>query len=71
MRNDYFCDQSGATPKPIDLWEPIVIPKEAIDAEIERPGEFATTCQWPAPLGVRASAQSEVQRSGAGNRCGT
>ena len=36
MRNDYFRDQTGATPKPIDLWEPIVIPKEEIDAEIER-----------------------------------
>ncbi len=36
MRNDYFRDQTGAKPKPIDLWEPIVIPKEEIDAEIER-----------------------------------
>ena len=36
MRNDYFRDCTGATPKPLDLWEPIVIPKEEIDAEIER-----------------------------------
>jgi gentisate 1,2-dioxygenase len=36
MRNDYFRDQSGAKPKPIDLWAPVVITKEEIDAEIER-----------------------------------
>ena len=36
MRNDYFRDCTGTTPKPLDLWEPIVIPKEEIDAEIER-----------------------------------
>src|SRR4051812_40313626 len=36
MRNDYFRDQTGLAPKPLDLWEPIVIPKEEIDAEIER-----------------------------------
>jgi hypothetical protein len=36
MRNDYFRDQTGATPKALDLWEPIVIPKEEIDAEIAR-----------------------------------
>jgi gentisate 1,2-dioxygenase len=36
MRNDYFRDQTGETPKPPDLWEPIVIPKEEIEQEIER-----------------------------------
>src|SRR5690348_3973116 len=36
MRNDYFRDQTGLSPKQLDLWEPIVIPKEEIDAEIER-----------------------------------
>src|SRR5919199_1181333 len=36
MRNDYFRDQSGVTPTPLELWEPIVIPKEEIEAEVER-----------------------------------
>ena len=36
MRNDYFRDQTGLKPKPIDLWAPVVITKEEIDAEIER-----------------------------------
>src|SRR5262245_6172664 len=36
MRNDYFRDQSGAKPKQIELWAPVVITKEEIDAEIER-----------------------------------
>src|SRR3954463_1770596 len=36
MRNDYFRDESGSKPKPLELWAPIVIPKEEIDAEIER-----------------------------------
>ena len=34
--NNYFRDQTGLSPKPLDLWEPIVIPKEVIDAEIDR-----------------------------------
>jgi gentisate 1,2-dioxygenase len=36
MRNDYFRDQSGLKPKPIELWAPVVITKEEIDAEIDR-----------------------------------
>src|SRR6267142_5463476 len=36
MRNDYFRDQTGATPKDLDLWAPVVITKEEIDSEIER-----------------------------------
>ena len=31
-----FIDQSGAKPGTMDLWPAIVIPKETIDAEIER-----------------------------------
>src|SRR3989454_8391370 len=31
-----FIDQSGARPDAMDLWPAIVIPKEAIDAEVER-----------------------------------
>ena len=36
MSNTYFCDQTGVTPQPLDLWEPVVIPREDIDQEIER-----------------------------------
>jgi gentisate 1,2-dioxygenase len=36
MRNDCFRDETGSKPKALDLWPPIVIPKEQIDAEIER-----------------------------------
>lgn len=32
----YFADRTGAAEKPIELIPPVVIPKEAIDAEIER-----------------------------------
>ena len=31
-----FIDQTGARPAAMDLWPAIVIPKEAIDAEVER-----------------------------------
>jgi len=31
-----FIDRSGWTPAPLDLWEPLLISKEQIDAEIER-----------------------------------
>ena len=31
-----FIDQSGARPGTMDLWPAIVIPKETIDAEVER-----------------------------------
>jgi len=36
MTESPFLDRSGWTPPPLDLWEPIVITKEQIDAEIER-----------------------------------
>jgi gentisate 1,2-dioxygenase len=33
----YFHDQTGVSQdRPLDLWPPVVIPKEQIDAEIER-----------------------------------
>ena len=32
----FFLDRSGVAPEPIELWPAAVIPKEAIDAEIER-----------------------------------
>jgi gentisate 1,2-dioxygenase len=50
MRNDYFHDQTGAAPKPSDLWAPVVIAKEEIDAEIER----LASC--PAPANGRRRA---------------
>ena len=36
MSQSPFLDRSGWTPEPLDLWEPILITKEEIDAEIER-----------------------------------
>ncbi|HTS92566.1 MAG TPA: AraC family ligand binding domain-containing protein [Stellaceae bacterium] len=36
MTQSFFLDRSGAAPDPIELWPAVVIPKEAIDAEIER-----------------------------------
>ena len=36
MSSTMFFDKTGATPRPLDLWPPVVIPKEEIDAEIER-----------------------------------
>ncbi len=36
MSHNPFIDASGAVPKPLDLWEPILITKEQIDAEVER-----------------------------------
>ena len=35
-REFYFADRTGATEKKIELIPPVVIPKEAIDAEIDR-----------------------------------
>ena len=34
--NVRFIDQTGAKPAAMDLWPAIVIPKETIDAEVER-----------------------------------
>src|SRR4030088_1127921 len=42
MRNDYFRDQTGAAPKDLDLWAPVVIAKEEIDSEIERLASLPT-----------------------------
>jgi gentisate 1,2-dioxygenase len=36
MRNDYFRDQTGMAPQALDLWTPVVIAKEEIEAEIGR-----------------------------------
>ena len=36
MGTNYFRDQTGVSPKPLDLWEPIVIPREEIEEEIDR-----------------------------------
>src|SRR5271154_7476659 len=35
-----FIDRTGASAPPISLWPSVVIPKEAIDAEIERLSEL-------------------------------
>ena len=36
MSQSPFIDRSGWTPAPLELWEPVLISKEQIDAEIER-----------------------------------
>ncbi len=36
MTHSFFLDRTGTTPTAAPLWPAIVIPKEAIDAEIER-----------------------------------
>src|SRR5262245_10854294 len=36
MEKAKFIDVSGATPQPLDLWEPIIVSKEEIDREVER-----------------------------------
>src|SRR5260221_13253060 len=36
MDEGFFRDRTGTVPSPLDLWPPIVITKEQIDAEIER-----------------------------------
>lgn len=41
MRNDYFRDQTGLAPRDLDLWPPVVIAKEEIDAEIARLADLA------------------------------
>ncbi len=49
-RSARFVDRSGATPEELDLWEPLVIPKEQIEDQVER-----LTAQ-PAPANGRRSA---------------
>jgi hypothetical protein len=44
-----FVDRTGAPPKPVELISPVVVPKEAIEAEIER------LASLPAPLRARSS----------------
>jgi gentisate 1,2-dioxygenase len=41
MSENPFIDRSGWTPKPLDLWEPILITREQIEAEIERLASIA------------------------------
>ena len=36
MSQSKFIDRSGWTPEPLELWEPVLISKEEIDAEVER-----------------------------------
>ncbi|MGH7091573.1 MAG: hypothetical protein ACREFQ_22000, partial [Stellaceae bacterium] len=36
MTQSFFVDRTGAKPEAAELWPAIVIPKEAIDAEIAR-----------------------------------
>ncbi len=36
MSQPRIIDLTGATARPLDLWEPLIVPKEQIDAEIQR-----------------------------------
>jgi gentisate 1,2-dioxygenase len=56
-----FVDVTGKTPDPIDLWPATVIPKEAIDAEIER------LASLPRPANGRRRALIAHPRAGVGN----
>lgn len=46
----YFVDRSGKAPLPLALWPALVIPREVIDAEIER------LAALPAPANGRRRA---------------
>jgi gentisate 1,2-dioxygenase len=56
-----FIDVTGKTPDPIDLWPATVIPKEAIDAEIER------LAALPRPANGRRRSLIAHPRAGIGN----
>src|ERR1700737_3233733 len=56
-----FLDQSGAKPGEMDLWPAVVIPKETIDAEIER------LASLPRPANGRRRSIIAHPRAGTGN----
>ena len=56
-----FIDQSGAKPGAMDLWPAIVIPKETIDAEVER------LASLPRPANGRRRSLIAHPRAGKGN----
>ena len=56
-----FLDQSGARPGTMDLWPAIVIPKEVIDAEVER------LASLPRPANGRRRSIIAHPRAQAGN----
>ena len=56
-----FIDQTGAKPGAIDLWPAIVIPKETIDAEVER------LAHLPRPANGRRRSLIAHPRAGKGN----
>ena len=60
-----FIDQSGAKPGAMDLWPAIVIPKELIDAEIERLASF------PRPVNGRRRSIIAHPRAERGNGLAT
>src|SRR5260370_28549996 len=57
----YFSDQTGMTEKKIELIPPVVIPKEAIDAEIER------LASLPAPANGRRISRVVNPLTGVGD----
>ncbi len=56
-----FIDRTGASPTALDLWPSIVIPKETIDAEIER------LASQPRPANGRRRALIAHPRADTGN----
>jgi gentisate 1,2-dioxygenase len=56
-----FVDCTGAQPTPLDLWPSVVIPKEMIDAEIER------LANLPKPINGRRRSLIAHPRAGTGN----
>src|SRR6516165_5141088 len=56
-----FIDETGAKPRDLDLWPAIVIPKEAIDAEVER------LASLPRPANGRRRSIIAHPRAGQGN----
>src|SRR5467141_1936321 len=57
----YFADCTGATEKKIELIPPVVVPKEAIEAEVER------LASLPAPANGRRVSMIVNPLAGAGN----
>ena len=58
-----FVDQTGRTVPALDLWPALIVPKEQLDAEIERLAGCAPASEWPAQRVDRPPA-----RRGAGPR---
>src|SRR5260370_35516820 len=61
QKEDYFADRTGATEEKIELIPPVVIPKEAIEAEVER------LASLPAPANGRRASRVVNPLTGVGD----